>query len=816
MRHLLLAFFLVQALFSYSQEIKSPSEFLGYGLGSQFTHYHQVMDYYRYLSQVASDRVQLQEYGKTYEQRPLTIAIVSSSENMRNLEDIRKDHLPGSKKNTSAKRDSNAIVWLSYNVHGNESSGTEASMQTIYELLVHKSSFLDKTVVIIDPCLNPDGRERYVNWYYQFRNIPNTLDPNSKEHHEGWLSGRTNHYMFDLNRDWAWATQAETQQRLKIYNRWLPHVHADFHEQGVDKAYYFAPAAEPFHEVITDFQREFQAITATNHAKYFDANGWPYFTQELFDLFYPSYGDTYPTYNGSIGMTYEQGGSGHAGLGVLRSLGDTLTLKERIAHHLVTGLSTVEVASKNSERLNKEFEKFYQPKNYTYKSYLLNGNPDKINALTQLLDRHDIRYGWGREGIEEGFDFSTSKQGRMATSSRTLVVNTDQTKATLVKVLFEPQAKLSDSLTYDITAWSLPYAYGLEALACTNLVAQYPATVTAAERTDLSPDALAFVAEWKSIKDAQFLADLLKRNIRVRLASKSFKMDGEHFDPGSLIISKSDNAHNPQFLITLDKMVEKNKITIAPMIDSEGIGQFPKIEDTRGIHDIRIAVLSGDPTDPLVFGEVWHFFEQQLQYPVTVLNSDYFRSVDLSLYDVLILPDGEYGDFFNKEQLKYLKKWIQTGGKTIAMGGAIKAISREKDFGITPLVERNRSNRTYGRSEREEIKDEITGAIFKTEVDNSQPLAYGYGDTYFSLKLGNDAYPYLKEGNVAYINKREAGPVSGFAGSEARKKMERTLVFGVEKYGEGHIVYMVDDPLFRGFWANGQLFFVNALFMVGE
>src|SRR5690606_22559389 len=193
--------------------------------------------------------------------------------------------------------------------------------------------------------------------------------------------------------------------------------------------------------------------------------------------------------------------------------------------------------------------------------------------------------------------------------------------------------------------------------------------------------------------------------------------------------------HNPQFLITLDKMVEKNKITIAPMIDSEGIGQFPKIEDTRGIHDIRIAVLSGDPTDPLVFGEVWHFFEQQLQYPVTVLNSDYFRSVDLSLYDVLILPDGEYGDFFNKEQLKYLKKWIQTGGKTIAMGGAIKAISREKDFGITPLVERNRSNRTYGRSEREEIKDEITGAIFKTEVDNSQPLAYGYGDTYFSLKL---------------------------------------------------------------------------------
>src|SRR5690606_12030942 len=223
------------------------------------------------------------------EQRPLIIAIVTSEGNMRHLEEIRQKHLPGTKKNISGTNVSHAIVWLSYNVHGNESAGTEASMQTIYELLVHKSSYLDNTVVIIDPCLNPDGRERYVNWYYQFRNIPNTLDPNSKEHHEGWLSGRTNHYMFDLNRDWAWATQVETRQRLKMYNRWLPHVHADFHEQGVEKAYYFAPAAEPFHEVITDFQREFQAITATNHAKYFDANGWPYFTQEVFDLFYPSY-----------------------------------------------------------------------------------------------------------------------------------------------------------------------------------------------------------------------------------------------------------------------------------------------------------------------------------------------------------------------------------------------------------------------------------------------------------------------------------------------------------------------------------------------
>ena len=180
--------------------------------------------------------------------------------------------------------------------------------------LPSKKAYLENTLVIIDPCINPDGRERYVNWYYQHKNTPYQVDPNSKEHREGWWSGRSNHYMFDLNRDWAWLTQVESQQRLKQFNKWMPHIHVDFHEQGMNNPYYFAPAAEPYHEVITDFQREFQVKIGKNHARYFDQNGWFYFTREVFDLFYPSYGDTYPTYNGAIGMTYEQGGSGRAGL----------------------------------------------------------------------------------------------------------------------------------------------------------------------------------------------------------------------------------------------------------------------------------------------------------------------------------------------------------------------------------------------------------------------------------------------------------------------------------------------------------------------
>lgn len=277
-----------------SQEIESPSAFLGYELGTNFTRHHQVIDYFQYLSNEKSDQVQLEQYGSTYEGRPLMLAYISSKENMANLESIRKEHIANMNGESTSNK---AIVWLSYNVHGNESVGTEASMKTVYELLTTKQEYLNNTIVIVDPCVNPDGRERYVNWYYQFKNAPFQIDPNSKEHHEPWLNGRANHYMFDLNRDWAWLTQKESRHRIKVYNQWMPHIHVDFHEQQVDSPYYFAPAAEPFHEVITDFQREFQVTVGRNHAKYFDANGWFYFTKEVYDLLYPSYGDTYPMYN---------------------------------------------------------------------------------------------------------------------------------------------------------------------------------------------------------------------------------------------------------------------------------------------------------------------------------------------------------------------------------------------------------------------------------------------------------------------------------------------------------------------------------------
>lgn len=307
-----LVFSFLIALCSAAQ-IPSPESFLGYKVGTKFTPHYRLLEYYKAVAAASPSTVKLQQYGTTNEGRPLMVAFVSSAQNIANLETIRTKNIERTN-GKAASADNTAIVWLSYNVHGNESSSSEASLLTLHALAdpnnQQTKAWLQNTVVVMDPCLNPDGRDRYVNWYNSVAGKTFNPKPESREHREPWPGGRSNHYNFDLNRDWAWQTQVETQQRVALYNKWLPQIHVDFHEQGYNEPYYFAPAAEPFHEVITPWQREFQGTIGRNHAKYFDEKGWLYFTKERFDLLYPSYGDTYPIYNGSIGMTYEQGGGG--------------------------------------------------------------------------------------------------------------------------------------------------------------------------------------------------------------------------------------------------------------------------------------------------------------------------------------------------------------------------------------------------------------------------------------------------------------------------------------------------------------------------
>ena len=380
-----------------SGSVISQAEFdaktlLGHSIGSDFSTHDQVVDYFQALHKAYPKRTFLESYGETNEGRLLQLVFIGSETLISNLDEIRNNH------QNKDEADDVPIVWLSYNVHGNESSGTEAAMETALVLLKDKKEWLDSVLIIIDPCLNPDGRDRYVNYYKQYASVKRNPKVISMEHQEPWPGGRYNHYLFDLNRDWAWLTQVESQQRIKKYNQWMPHVHVDVHEQGINENYYFPPAAEPYHEIITDWQREFQEHIGANHAGYFDANNWLYFSKEIFDLLYPSYGDTYPMYNGAIGMTYEQAGSSRAGSSVIIANGDTLTLNDRVAHHVTASLSTVEVAFRHKEQLISEFQNFNKDFPYTYQSYVLSGDSYKINSLCNLLALHDIEVRKPKEG----------------------------------------------------------------------------------------------------------------------------------------------------------------------------------------------------------------------------------------------------------------------------------------------------------------------------------------------------------------------------------------------------------------------------------
>lgn len=824
------------------QQLLKPNEFLGYELGERFTRHHHVVEYFQHVASVVPN-VELYKYGETYEFRPLVYAVVTSPENLKNLEQIRLDNLRRTGMESGTPSTKIPIVWLSYNVHGNEASSIEASMQTLYELANPangtSANWLKNTVVIIDPCINPDGRDRYANFYNSFGNRPANANPDAREHREYWPGGRSNHYWFDLNRDWAWLTQIESQQRIKVYNQWMPHVHVDFHEQGYNNPYYFAPAAEPYHEVITPWQREFQVMIGKNHAKHFDKQGWLYFTKEVFDLYYPSYGDTYPTYNGAIGMTYEQAGGGFAGLSITTREGDPLTLKDRWMHHHTTGMSTVEITAVNAARVLDEFEKYFRENNSNpaspYKTYVIKGDnqPDKIQRLTKLMDAHGVKYGHPSAGKStRGFDYSTQTTQAVNLSSDDIVISIYQPKSRFITTLFEPQSKLPDSVTYDITAWNLMYAHGLKGFALNERInvgkAYQPKEVA---QTPVTGKPYAYVFRYQSLNDVKFLGALLNKGIKVRAAMKPFKVNGESFDAGSLIVTQRNNESIADFDPFIQSLArEHNRKWFAATTGFVESGKDFGSGYVNYIKAPKIAALVGDQTSSLSAGATWHFFEQELQYPITQIGTDYFRSIDLGNYDVLLVPEGRYR-MFDEETMKSVQEWISNGGRLILVSGALNAFADKNGFALKKFATEEAKKEAekkdkedqakdvllpYDAAERNAISQTISGAIYKVTLDKTHPLAFGLGDAYYTLKTNELYFSYLQQGWNVGVIKGKAKPVQGFAGYKINKKLDNSFVFGVEEKGRGSIVYFVDDPLFRNFWESGKMLFANAVFMVGQ
>jgi len=800
------------------QNLKSPSDFLGYDIGTQFSRHSQVVDYFDHVSKEMSENILLINYGKTYERRPLFYAVISSKENIAEIESIKLNNLSALDVNENRSNDK-AIVWLSYSVHGNESSSTEASMQTVYELLTGRAELLQNTVVIIDPCLNPDGRDRYANWYNQTKTTPYNTNKISREHIEPWPGGRANHYLFDLNRDWAWITQIESQQRLREYQKWMPHVHVDFHEQGINEPYYFAPAAEPYHEVITNWQRDFQFMIGKNNAKYFDENGWLYFTKEIFDLLYPSYGDTYPTYLGAIGMTYEQAGGGVAGLGILNSEGKNLTLVDRVKHHTVAGISTVEISSANSDRLNKEFVNFFKNKNKsTY--YIMNGDSDKIDQLSKFLKKHEIDFYSTKVQKLNAFNYNKNKITSYTTTTNDLIIPNSQAKGKLVDVFLERTTKLSDSMTYDITAWSLPFVYGVNAYSTSKKIETSEYKENKVENI-IDEDAVAYASIWNHMNDAKFLSNLIENKIKVRYNEKIIRNGDLTLPRGSVIIYKGDQT-DLVYEKVLFELADKNNIKLHPIYS--GMSEFgPDLgsDSVKLVKNKKIAIFSGEDgsnrVSSLNYGAIWHFFEQELKYPLTHLNVDNFKNIELNQFDVLIIPSGYYGSIGNEANLEKIRKWISKGGNLIAFENAIRIFTDKDGFSIK--LKRNKSENKqedvkYEDLNRNRIQNYLSGAIFKINLDNTHPLAFGYPNEYYSLKTSTSTYEKLKTGyNVGKINEDDDSTI-GFVGDKIKNKFKNSLVFGHERIGRGNIIYFTDNVMFRNFWENGKLFLVNSIFYV--
>lgn len=837
---LLCAVFAAQLVFAQGTT-KSPKEFLGYEIGERFTPHHRMVAYAEHVA-ATNTQVTLQYYGESYEHRPLLALFVSSAANINRLETIRTDNLKRTGMVDGTPTTEIPIVWMSYNAHGNEAVGLETALMTLWELIdpaqTENKKWLQETVVVIDPCLNPDGHSRYVNWYVQKGNNRLQPDQQSVEHSEPWPGGRPNHYLYDLNRDWAWQVQKETQERNKLYNDWMPQIHVDFHEQGINQPYFFAPAAEPIHDLITPFQREFQAIAGANVAKSFDKHAWLYFTRETFDMFYPSYGDSWPTFNGAIGMTYEQGGSGRAGLGVYTALGDTLTLYDRIIHHHTAGIATIEAAYQNSQRLLDEFGKFFKghaanPKG-KYRTFVVksNGNAARMATLKTMLNRNGIQYSLARSrGGLNGYAYFTGKNESFSLDDEDLIVSAYQPKSILVQTLFDPNPILSDSLTYDITSWALPYAMGLEGFALEGRLEGAVAADMRAPVNAVVNDALAYIVRWEAPLHGRLLSELLNNNVRVRYATRDFKVNGKNYKAGALIVGREGNEKLHNFGQLVVQAANKHGV----QVDAVHTGYMETGQDfgssgVRAVVAPKVAVISGNGVASLNFGEVWHYFEQELDYGLAILDIQQFNSLDLSNYNVIVLPSGNYQSI-GENGLRSLTSWVSSGGKLIALDGAVNYLMGKQGFGISRYLNEDDKKSAdklsaeaaeeqllanYGDRERSRRSSAVAGAIYEVKIDSSHPLAFGTDGKYFTLKNSTARYAYLQNGvNVGVIPSADYYR-SGFVGHRAKAGINESLVFGVEQLGRGQVIYFADNPLFRGFWETGKLIFNNALFLVGQ
>jgi len=807
-------------------EISSPEEFLGYQIGEKHVNHDHLVNYLRFLAST-SDRIHLENYGFTYENRPLLLLTISDPANLKNIEEIRQNHLRLSDPELSSEiniNDQPVIIWLGYSVHGNEPSGANASLMVTYYLAAcddeELKNILKNTIILLDPCINPDGFNRFAQWVNQFKSNVQITDPNNIEHNEPWPGGRTNHYWFDLNRDWLLLQQPETKARIIKYHQWLPNILTDHHEMGSNSTFFFQPGIPSRDNPNTP--PEAYSITnmiADYHASALDQIGSLYYARETFDDFYYGKGSTYPDINGGIGILFEQASSrGHA----RETDHGILTFPFTIRNQFTTSLSSIRAGYELREELLDHQRNFYKnaiidSEKDHIKGYVFEAGSDdsKLFHFLKILDQHQIRIYRPNYNIDiNGYQYN---------QSHSYIIPTKQSQYRLIKVIFEKTTEFNDSLFYDVSSWTLPLAFDIKYDELTDKdfkstnIGEKISEIVIPKGKLLGESTYGYLINWDIFQAPKALFMLQEQGILTKIAKKQFiTTDGVSFKEGTIFIPVQSQPIEPDalknILINVSKSSGQNIIPVSSGYSLSGINLgSPNMETVK---KPELILLVGKGISSSEAGEVWHLLDYRFNIPVSLISIDIFNSINLNEYNTIIMVNGNYNAVNDTMKAK-MKQWTEEGGHIIAFKGGARWLADQQLAYIEfrQPVQDTIDQKRYDDLSRDLGAQAIGGSIFKTKVDLTHPLCYGYPDEdVFVFK--NSKYFFDKSKNpynnpVIYT---EDPLVSGYISDNNYDKIKGASAVIVSTIGRGKTICFSDNPNFRGYWFGTNRLFFNAIF----
>ncbi len=810
----------------YDQSIPTPESVLGYQVGDWHVSHDQLVGYMKALAN-SSDRVEFTEYARSHENRPLIYLTITSKKNQSNIDKIQQQHynLTDPEKSGEVNISSTpAVVYQGYSIHGNESSGANASILAAYYLVAGQSKevkeILENLVVLIDPAMNPDGLNRFANWVNMHKSKNEVTDPNSREFNEVWPGGRTNHYWFDLNRDWLLAQHPESQGRLKTFHAWKPNVLTDHHEMGSNNTFFFQPGIPSRTNPLTPQKnQDLTGEIATYHAAALDQIGSLYYSKESFDDFYYGKGSTYPDINGSVGILFEQASSrGHK----RKTANGIMDFPFTVRNQVITSLSTQKAASEMKEELLKYQRDFYQNAKKEWSKhkagYIFSSNDKSaVRIFAKFLQRHDIDVYALKEDTEQN-DIAFSK-------TDTYIVPNNQKQSRLIHTIFEKNTSFNDSLFYDVSAWTLPLAYNLKYTTLDNLSLQgdLMKEVVSQKGAIYPKSEIAYLVNWSDYYAPKVANQLLQKGIKVKVATKAFKVKtngvATSFQPGTLQIPANNQALSSDEIYEVIKSISAASDihihSVSSGLSLEGIDIGSPSHDQ--LKAPRVCMLVGDGVNAYDAGEVWHLLDTRYAMEVTMLDKQNMGAVNLKDYNVIVMVDGYYGDIKDTEVIK-IKQAISAGTTLIAMKGAASWASANKLANIQQkklAAEKSKKHHRHAYCDLAANNGAkyIGGAIFETKLDLSHPLAFGYE---------NEVLPVFRRGTLFFeVSKNAyasplvytASPLlSGYISKDNLKALSNSASIVVSSVSKGKVICMADNPNFRGYWYGTNRLFANALF----